>query len=139
MSNEGPVDKRPPARPKEPLPPQKSEFEESFKRVQDEREATRGKRGLGSGAIFSVLVVVGFSFMFGAIDVTEIRQNIYTGDLKVFTLATCSFTDANPLCREVEGLRWSWLFISLGLLAAAALSFFRYATFLKEPPKPEVA
>ena len=136
MSNEEPVDKRPPARPKEPLPPQKSEFQASFEQAQEEFEASRGKQSLWLGIIFSILAVICFSLFFGDMDATEYRRDVFAG-VKEYKLATCSFMDSNPVCEKVESTRWMAFTFSIGFLSAAAYSFFIYARSSKESPESE--
>jgi hypothetical protein len=137
MTNEESQDPRPAARPKETPPPQLSQFEETRLRIEKEREATKGKRGLKRGIIFSVFALMSLSYMFGDIDATEIRQNFLTGDLKQFKLATCSFMDENPVCEKVDGQRWLGLFMSLAFIATAIYSFFIFSASPKEPPTSE--
>jgi hypothetical protein len=139
MPNEETQDPRPAARPKETPPPQLNELEATILRIEQEREATKGKRGLKRGIILSVLALMSLSYMFGDIDANEIRQNLATGDLKEFKLATCSFMDDNPVCEKVDGQRWLGLFMSLAFLATAAYSFFIYSTAHKEPPQTQSA
>jgi hypothetical protein len=137
MPNEETQDPRPAARPKETPPPQLNELEATILRIEEEREATKGKRGLKRGIIFSVLALMSLAYMFGDIDANEIRQNLITGDLKEFKLATCSFMDENPVCEKVNGQRWLGLIMSLTFLATAAYSFFVYSTAPKEPPQTQ--